>query len=177
MPSSRPICHFLRSLINTRLIAPPVRHLKPNVIIDDHAPVGTMIFRIIFFSIAAMLHSGSLAMALRRGRSPVRRRQDKVVPSIFRDGGTPSSWLAVLDKIAALNPLHVLPTHSAPADGSLVAAEKQFITDLRNTALDLKKRGVPVEEAGKRLESDFKTKYPTWPSMNVAGFVRSIYGE
>ena len=27
------------------------------------------------------------------------------------------------------------------------------------------------------LESDFKTKYPIWPSMNVAGFVRSIYGE
>src|SRR3954452_17548193 len=46
--------------------------------------------------------------------------QNKVVPSIFRDGGTPSSWLAVLDKIAALNAQHVLPTHSAPGDGSLV---------------------------------------------------------
>src|SRR6185369_2093852 len=67
--------------------------------------------------------------------------QNKVVPSIFRDGGTPSSWLAVLDKIAALNSLHVLPTHSAPGDGSLVALEKQFITDLRNSALDLKKKG------------------------------------
>jgi glyoxylase-like metal-dependent hydrolase (beta-lactamase superfamily II) len=103
--------------------------------------------------------------------------QNKVVPSIFRDGGTPSSWLAVLDKIAALNALHVLPTHSAPGDGSLVALEKQFITDLRNSALDLKKKGVAVDEAGKRLEGEFKTKYPTWPSMNVAGFVRSIFAE
>ena len=103
--------------------------------------------------------------------------QNKVVPGIFRDGGTPSSWLAVLDKVAALNALHVLPDHSAPGDGSMVALEKQFINDLRNAALELKKNGVSVEEAGKRLENEFKAKYPTWPSMNVAGFVRSIYAE
>ena len=44
--------------------------------------------------------------------------QNKVVPNIFGDGGTPSSWLAVLDKILALNALHVLPDHSAPGDGT-----------------------------------------------------------
>lgn len=103
--------------------------------------------------------------------------QNKIVPGIFREGGTPASWLAVLDKIAALNVLHVLPDHSAPGDGSMVALEKQFISDLRNSALELKKQGVTVDDAGKRLENDFKAKYPTWPSMNVAGFVRSIYAE
>jgi glyoxylase-like metal-dependent hydrolase (beta-lactamase superfamily II) len=103
--------------------------------------------------------------------------QNKVVPSIFRDSGTPSSWLAVLDKIAALNALHVLPTHSAAGDGSLVALEKAFISDLRNSALALKKSGVAAEEAGKRLEGEFRTKYSTWPSMNVSGFVRSVYAE
>src|SRR5580700_6699951 len=103
--------------------------------------------------------------------------QNKVVPNIFGDGGTPSSWLAVLDKIAALNALHVLPDHSAPGDGSMVAMERQFINDLRNSALALKKSGVSAEDAGKRLESEFKTKYPTWPNMNVSGFVASIYAE
>ena len=53
--------------------------------------------------------------------------QNKVVPGIFGDGGTPASWLAVLDKVQALNALHVLPDHSAPGDGSMVMAEKQFI--------------------------------------------------
>ena len=103
--------------------------------------------------------------------------QNKIVPGIFRDGGTPSSWLAVLDKVAALNALHVLPDHSAPGDGSLVGLEKQFIVDLRSKALELKKQGVAVEDAGKRLEGEFKTRYPMWPSMNVSGFVRSIYAE
>jgi glyoxylase-like metal-dependent hydrolase (beta-lactamase superfamily II) len=103
--------------------------------------------------------------------------QNKVVPNIFREGGTPSSWLAVLDRVMALNPLHVLPDHSAPGDGSMVALEKKFIGDLRNSALELKKKGVSADAAGTQLGTEFKAKYPDWPGMNVAGFVRSIYAE
>jgi glyoxylase-like metal-dependent hydrolase (beta-lactamase superfamily II) len=103
--------------------------------------------------------------------------QNRVVPNIFGDGGTPSNWLPVLDKIAALNALHVLPDHSAPGDGSMVAAEKKFIGDLRNSALDLKKKGVAADDAGKQLAVEFKAKYPDWPNMNVTGFVRCIYAE
>src|SRR5579863_6299272 len=103
--------------------------------------------------------------------------QNKVVPNIYGDGGTPSSWLAVLDKIAALNVLHVLPDHSAPGDGSMVAMEKKFIGDLRSSALDLKKKGMSADDAAKQLAVDFKAKYPDWPNMNVTGFVRSVYAE
>jgi glyoxylase-like metal-dependent hydrolase (beta-lactamase superfamily II) len=103
--------------------------------------------------------------------------QNKVVPGIFADGGTPATWLAALDKVEALHPLHVLPDHSAPGDGSLVAAEKIFIGELRTAALELKKKGVTADDAGKQLGAAFKTKYPEWPNMNVAGFVRSIYAE
>jgi glyoxylase-like metal-dependent hydrolase (beta-lactamase superfamily II) len=103
--------------------------------------------------------------------------QNKVVPNIFGDGGTPSSWLAVLDKISALDVRHVLPDHSAPGDGSLVSAERAFITDLRTSALALKAKGVSADDAGKQLSTGFKVKYPDWPSMNVTGFVRSIYAE
>jgi glyoxylase-like metal-dependent hydrolase (beta-lactamase superfamily II) len=103
--------------------------------------------------------------------------QNKTVPNIFGDGGTPGSWLVVLDKIAALNALHVLPDHSAPGDGSLVAQEKAFIGDLRTRALTLKKQGVTADDAGKQLATELKAKYADWPSMNVAGFVKSIYAE
>ena len=66
--------------------------------------------------------------------------QNKVVPNIYGDGGTPSSWIAVLDQVEKLGAAHVLPTHSAVGDGSLVAKEKAFIVDLRTRALDLKQR-------------------------------------
>ena len=104
--------------------------------------------------------------------------QNKVAPAIFRDGGTPKSWLAVLDQLAALNSRHVLPDHSAPGDGSLVGAERAFIGDLRTRALALKTQGVPAEDAGKQLTVEFKQKYPDWPNLNpVANFVQRVYDE
>jgi glyoxylase-like metal-dependent hydrolase (beta-lactamase superfamily II) len=103
--------------------------------------------------------------------------QNKVVPNIYGGGGTPASWIAVLDKILALHARYVLPDHSAPGDGSLVAKERAFIDDLRTRALTLKRQGVPADDAGKQLSAEFKTKYSDWPNTNVAGFVRSVYAE
>ncbi len=103
--------------------------------------------------------------------------QNKVVPNIYGDGGTPASWLKVLDKVEGLNALHVLPDHSAPGDGSMVAMEKRFIADVRTSALALKSKGVSAEDAGKQLSSELKSKYPDWPNLNVAAFVRSVYAE
>jgi hypothetical protein len=85
--------------------------------------------------------------------------------------------VAALDKVETLNALHVLPDHSAPGDGSLVGQEKKFVEDLRNSALELKRKGLSAEDAGKQLATEFKAKYPDFPRMNVMGFVRSVYAE
>lgn len=103
--------------------------------------------------------------------------QNKTMPGISDGGGTPSTWLAVLDKIAGLNAAHVLPDHSAPGDGSLVAAEKNLISDIRTRALALKRQGISVEDAGKQVSADLKAQHPDWPNTNAAGFVRSVYAE
>jgi glyoxylase-like metal-dependent hydrolase (beta-lactamase superfamily II) len=103
--------------------------------------------------------------------------QNKVIPNIFGDGGTPASWLAVLDKVAGLNAEHILPDHSAPGDGSLVAEERALISDIRTRALALKSQGVSPDEAGKQISADLKTKHRDWPNTNAAGFVKSVYSE
>jgi hypothetical protein len=59
----------------------------------------------------------------------------------------------------------------------MVAVEKRFISDLQNRALELKKKSVPADDAAKQLAGEFKAKYPDWPNMNLASFVRSIYAE
>jgi hypothetical protein len=58
-----------------------------------------------------------------------------------------------------------------------VAAERTFIVDLQSRALDLKRQGVDVADAGDRLTSDFKARYPDWQIVSVSGFVQSIYAE
>ncbi len=103
--------------------------------------------------------------------------QNKVVPNIYGDGGTPASWLAVVDKILALPVAHVVPDHSAPGDGSMVKTERNFIADIRTRALALKTQGVSAADAATQLSTELKAKYPDWPNMNVTGFVRSIFAE
>lgn len=152
----------------------------PDVIYDDEAKIdlgGGVTVRLLWFGGAHT--KGDELIFVEPDRTLVSGDvvQNKTVPNIAADGGTPASWLAVLDKIAALNVMHVLPDHSAPGDGSLVAAEKAFMTDLRTRAQALKKQGVSADDAGKQLSSELKTKYTDWPSMNVAGFVRSVYAE
>jgi hypothetical protein len=99
------------------------------------------------------------------------------MPNIFGDGGTPASWLAVLDRVAALNAAHVLPDHSAPGDGSLVAEERALISEIRTRALALKNQGVSADDAGKEISAELKTKHPDWPTTDAAGFVKSVYAE
>ena len=103
--------------------------------------------------------------------------QNKIVPNIYGQGGTPASWIAVLDQVATLGALHVLPDHSAVGDESLVTQEKAFIVDLQARALDLKQKGISAEDAGKQLTAEFKTKYSDWPINNLTNFVKSIYAE
>jgi len=103
--------------------------------------------------------------------------QNKTMPNIYGDGGTPASWLAVLDKIAALNIAHVLPDHSAPGDGSLVKEEHDLISEIRTRALALKKQGISAADAGKQVSAALKAQHPDWPNTNAGAFVTSVYKE
>ncbi len=67
--------------------------------------------------------------------------QNKTMPNIFGDGGTPATWLAVLDKVEALNAAHILPDHSAPGDGSLVGEERNLIAGIQNASLGAEATG------------------------------------
>lgn len=110
--------------------------------------------------------------------------QNKVVPSVASSGGSFTSWLMVLDKLKPLNPRIVIPTHSKPGDGSLIASEAAFIRDFQARVAELKRSGVSAADAAKRLTDVFKSKYPEWaantdwPNVNsMNGFVTRLYTE
>jgi glyoxylase-like metal-dependent hydrolase (beta-lactamase superfamily II) len=103
--------------------------------------------------------------------------QNRTIPFIFGDGGTPGSWLDVLNKIAALTVSNVVPDHSPPGDGSLIAAERELISSIRLQALALKRQGIAVEAAGQQVSADLKKQHPDWLDTNASGFVKSVYAE
>jgi glyoxylase-like metal-dependent hydrolase (beta-lactamase superfamily II) len=110
--------------------------------------------------------------------------QNKVVPSVASSGGSFASWLTVLDKLAALQPRIVVPTHSRVGDGSLVKAEAAFIRDFQTRVAALKLQGVTAADAAPRMVDLFKMNYPEWaantdwPNVNsMTGFVNRLYQE
>ena len=101
--------------------------------------------------------------------------QNKTIPYIFRNDGTPTEWLATLDKVAMLNVAHVVPDHSAPGDGSLVASERALIVAIRTQALAMKRQGISVDAAAKQISANLKMQHPDWQETNASEFVKSVY--
>ena len=104
--------------------------------------------------------------------------QDRLVPRVNPDEGSPGSWLAVLDKVDALKPRYIVPDHGDLGDGSLIAKQRAFMSDLQSRALALKRQGVPAADAGKRLTTEITAQYPGWMNLNlVENFVERVYEE
>ena len=157
-----------------------VKLRQPDILFDNEAKVdlGDVTVRLLWFG--AGHTKGDELVFVEPDRTLISGDivQNKIVPGINGDGGTPKSWLAVLDKIEMLNARFVVPDHSQPGDGSLVSQERAFISDVRSRALTLKGQGVSAAEAGKQLTAELKTKYPDWPNLNpVANFVQRIYAS
>ncbi|HTO73758.1 MAG TPA: MBL fold metallo-hydrolase [Gemmatimonadales bacterium] len=104
--------------------------------------------------------------------------ENKLVPSMPNNDSSVKGWLAILDKIEPLRPRLVVPDHGALGDGTLVAQERAFLSTLQSRALELKRQGVSAEEAGKRLATELKTKFPDWENLGpVPNVVRRVYAE
>jgi glyoxylase-like metal-dependent hydrolase (beta-lactamase superfamily II) len=104
--------------------------------------------------------------------------QNKLVPNLPNEDASVKGWLAVLDQLATLKPRFIVPDHGDLGDGSLIALERGFLQDLQQRALELKRQGVSVDDAGKQIQAEFKSKYPDWTNLNpVPNAVRRVYAE
>jgi glyoxylase-like metal-dependent hydrolase (beta-lactamase superfamily II) len=103
--------------------------------------------------------------------------QNKVVPNVRGDACTPATWLAVLDRVAELKPVRILPDHSAPGDASLIAAEAELIREIEARGLALKRQGMSIEEASKQVTAELKTEHPDWANTDTSRIMPSVYGE
>jgi glyoxylase-like metal-dependent hydrolase (beta-lactamase superfamily II) len=104
--------------------------------------------------------------------------QDKMVPNMPTDDSSPKNWIAILDQLAPLKPRFVVPDHGDLGDGSLIGKERALLLDVQTSALELKRKGVSMEDAGKQIAGAMKAKYPDWANMGpIPNLVKRIYAE
>ena len=105
--------------------------------------------------------------------------QKDIFPIMTAAGSTVKGWLSILDNIENLHPKFIVPDHDEPiVDASQIDKERAYLLELQARALDLKKQGVSVVDAGKTITAEQKSKHPDWPNPNnIAGEVLRVYEE
>ena len=104
--------------------------------------------------------------------------ESKLFPIIPNEDASMKGWLAILDKLEPLKPHFIVPDHGATGDSSLIGKERTILLELQGRSLDLKRKGISVEDAGKLLTEEFLTKYPDWGNTGfLPNAVRRVYDE
>ena len=86
------------------------------------------------------------------------------------------AWLAAFDRFEALKPRTVVPAHGAVGQGTLVAANRTWVAQVRDRALALKKEGKTIDEAATTVQTEFTAQHPAWPRANgLPALARSAY--
>ena len=132
---------------------------------------------------AHVSHSSLLRLFRRRSNRLADRRR---VPGVkhhqrflaAQNTASLTTWLAVLDELAALKPAHVVPSHGKLGDATLIARDRAFIVAVQSRVGALKKEGKSVEDAVAAVIAEIAPQYPEFGNVTNAGaMARAAYAE
>lgn len=85
-------------------------------------------------------------------------------------------WLASLDRLEALNPAIIVPSHGPTGDGnSFISAYRTYQTEIRDRTAAEKRAGRTVEQAIETVTSAFGDRAPD--KARLAGAIKAAYSE
>jgi glyoxylase-like metal-dependent hydrolase (beta-lactamase superfamily II) len=162
---------------NRELLA-DARPGKSDILFDDELTVdlgGGVTVRLVYYGPA---HSNSDTLAFVAPDSVLVSGdviQNKTGILLYGSRSTVKSWIAVVDRAAALKPAIVLPDHSLVGGGEMIAEQRGFLADLDASIQAAKRQGKSAEEAAKQINADFQTRYAGWHRLNF--IERSVIAE
>jgi glyoxylase-like metal-dependent hydrolase (beta-lactamase superfamily II) len=156
-----------RNATNRELLA-DARVGKSDILFDDDLTVdlGDATVRLLWFGPA---HSNGDTLAfVEPDRVLVSGDvvQNKAGIGLSGSRSTLKSWIAVIDKVAALKPALILPDHSLPGGAELIPEQRAFLVDLERSIEALKRQGKSAEEAAREISADFQSRYAGWTRLN-----------
>jgi glyoxylase-like metal-dependent hydrolase (beta-lactamase superfamily II) len=133
--------------LNVRLIAMGANHTAGDTVIVVEQD------RVVF--------SGDLAM--------------KPLPAFASPSSSLARWLTSLDRLDALAPRVVVPSHGPTGDAGFIAGYRRYLTRIRDRTTELKRAGKSLDEAMQTIVAELKSEYPD--TGRVGGAVRAAYAE
>jgi len=96
------------------------------------------------------------------------------LPQVTAPAARIATWLGTLDKVEALKPVRIVPSHGAMGDASMIAAYRAFFTTVRERAAALKKDGRSIDETVRTLQDELQSRYNR---NQMASAIRAAYNE
>jgi glyoxylase-like metal-dependent hydrolase (beta-lactamase superfamily II) len=96
-------------------------------------------------------------------------------PSFANPTAKISHWLASLDRLEALKPTQLVPSHGSFGDTSIIAGYRAYLTHIRDRSAQLKKAGKSQDEAIQIITDEMSRQYPD--KNRLAGAIRAAYSE
>lgn len=169
-----------RSAINAELLN-GVAYPKADILFDREyrLDLGGVHARLMWRGPAAMHTRGDTMIWVEEDR--ILFTGDVVMSQRFLAAQNTSSittWLAVLDELAALKPARVVPSHGAIGDATLIARDREFLLAVQSQVGELKRAGKSIDEAVAAVVAEIAPKYPEWGNPSNAGAAaRAAYAE
>jgi glyoxylase-like metal-dependent hydrolase (beta-lactamase superfamily II) len=96
------------------------------------------------------------------------------LPSFASPLSTVRQWLSSLDRLDALKPARIVPSHGPAGDAELIAKYRTYLTTVRDRAAALKTQGRSLGETIKQLQSELQGRYD---AQRMVSAIRAAYGE
>jgi glyoxylase-like metal-dependent hydrolase (beta-lactamase superfamily II) len=104
--------------------------------------------------------------------------EDRFFPIFPDEHAVGSRWIAVLERLEALNPAIVVPGHGAVGDAGMIAVAKEHLVAVRDRVTALAETGRELEEIKNELDGEFRAQRPDWDNeIWIGSAVESFYGE
>ena len=96
-------------------------------------------------------------------------------PSFANPTATISHWLASLDRLEALKPKQLVPSHGPIGDASIIAGYRSYLSHILHRSLALKQAGKTQDETVQIITEEMSAQYPD--KNRLAGAIRSGFNE
>ena len=102
----------------------------------------------------------------------------KAFPAIASPYASIRVWLAALDKLDAMKPKIIVPSHGPLGDVAFIARYRDYFGAVQARSRELKAQGKSVDEAARTIQTEMQSKYPDMPqAARVTGAVQAAYKE
>jgi glyoxylase-like metal-dependent hydrolase (beta-lactamase superfamily II) len=98
----------------------------------------------------------------------------KAQPAVSSPYSSVRQWLASLDRLEALKPVLIVPSHGPTGDASFIAGYRAYLTDIRARAAAEKKAGHSADQAVEAVSATL----PSYPDRaRLAAAIKAAFAE